>query len=45
MEREDEFWSIAQDNIGDCDSVDEFVDLMKEHFDLHSKTDNKEDVK
>ena len=39
MEREDEFWSIAQDNIGDCDSVKEFVDLMKEHYDLHSKTD------
>ena len=39
MEREDEFWSIAQDNIGDCDSVDVFVDLMEEHFDLHSKTD------
>jgi hypothetical protein len=41
MEREDEFWSIAQDNIGDCDSVEEFVDLMKEHYDLHSKTDKK----
>ena len=45
MEREDEFWSIAQDNIGDCDSVDEFVDLMKEHFDLHSKTDKWEIIK
>tara|TARA_X000001382_G_C3127425_1_gene165184 strand:+ start:616 stop:825 length:210 start_codon:yes stop_codon:yes gene_type:complete len=42
MEREDQFWSIAQEKISESENVSEFLSNMKEHFHLHLSNHEKD---
>ena len=40
----DKFWDIAEKTVGECESLNEFIDKMLKHGDLLSGSDESETV-